>query len=455
MADFTGNLVASYPDPLPIGGLWANQVTRSMQALGGAYPFLLEGGAEAKSGPYQGNATGNPPATRPGQIVAGPGTDLFTGLVVLPAKIDLGTVLSPERKAYSVWNAGYSAQQLNAVDPSGEESLTFFGWLDAPKSFAPFESIEISFEASPVGPPAINATIDYLADSGTARLSIIGTRVTTFALLHNWETPVRESWTWNVQDLSAYDGAHQGQMMSSKPRATMQTEHLLGLHERRRVDAFFWGNVNREFLLPLWQDMSYLTQPAPAGELTLWLDTRGRRFQAGKALTLISLGLLGEAVEIEEVFDDHVTLVERTTINWPARAQAAPGVAARLAGPIQAEQINTEVQRMKLTWDLRDLPLLPPVKDFSAPGTSISPTLKARASNDAVEYPRPADWAKPVAEALSVTYLDEPFPLQVRDYRERKSAWNAYAKTFQWTLLTRSAAGEHLSWLSYLQGQYN
>jgi hypothetical protein len=95
------------------------------------------------------------------------------------------------------------------------------------------------------------------------------------------------------------------------------------------------------------------------------------------------------------------------------------------------------------------------VKDFSPANTTISPTLKTRASNDAAEYPRPADWSKPVTESLAIAYLEEPFPLRVRDYRERKAAWNTYAKTFQWTLLTRAAVGEHLAWLSYLQGQYN
>ena len=110
---------------------WDNDVERHSQVK---YKLLDLPETDHQAGNGTSATTVGPTQYTTGYLLDSYGSILFNSLLVLPAKTELGGILTPVTKEFSVWNAGYIPQTVNSLTQSGVESLSFSQWLEPPVS---------------------------------------------------------------------------------------------------------------------------------------------------------------------------------------------------------------------------------------------------------------------------------------------------------------------------------
>lgn len=195
--------------------------------------------------------------------------------------------------------------------------------------------------------------------------------MSVFPFTPNWENGISERFTYLTNVMVSESGAEQRRAMRVYPRRSIEADFLRASMQRSRLDAFFTGVGYKEFLLPLWHEQFYSTDPVVELEThhfyTVTGDTLDKReIEVGTILLITQ----GNPLEYDLCLVGGINLEtgmvawdtnHRPTRFWPAGStKLIPVVRALLAEKTTMNNPNDSVGQISLRFDVME-----PMKFFS------------------------------------------------------------------------------------------
>lgn len=175
----------------------------------------------------------------------------------------------------------------------------------------------------------------------------------TFSFEHNAADPIIERLAWLTDVLPHRDGSEQRRQVRLYPRRQLEYGVLpVTPLERQSLENFLRRYHRETFLLPIWTDSQVLAVQADSGQDTVALPTTTYDYDAGEYVVLWRDYATCEAVQIESVAANALTLTENLTSTWPVGTVVLPARLARLAQSLKGTHIGQDVRPLKLQFDI-------------------------------------------------------------------------------------------------------
>ena len=277
------------------------------------------------------------PAQANGRVIAcvgprGYSDDYYHRIHISPGEVALGNVVSTQVSTVRIWNAFLIPQQVVALE-GVEEGLQVTPPAALPMTLGGLRETDWLVAVTPDGPSTLDAIISWVFSAApSARLRITGNRIVPWGFVPNWGQPVVERLSWLTDVLGNPRGTEQRRSLRVAPRKAWQANFVMEGAERALFDLAMAGWGRRVWSLPVWVDAQQLTAPLPAGSSVIACDTVGRDFrEGGLALLRGETAFDTEAVEIQSITTQAITLQRVTQAAWPAGTRLYPLRSARLA----------------------------------------------------------------------------------------------------------------------------
>lgn len=282
------------------------------------------------------------------------GGQLFERVILIPRTKALGFVLSSTQFPIEVWNAFRNADKLlTAIVISGSGGVTLTDPYGEPLVYGALDSFIYQATMPASGPAQINQDIlfQFTPSVPGTDLLITGSRVTLFSVAPDWASGIREKISYLTDVLVAYSDNEQRRALRQIPRR--------GLHYRASaftarnsagMESLVWGWQHQPYGVPWWQDATPLASSIGAGSFSIPCNTTDRQFAAGGIATIWKDEYTFEALTIDQVFADHITITSPTQLNWLAgpASLVMPVFLARLKNQVQVDRLWSAGDSMDL-----------------------------------------------------------------------------------------------------------
>lgn len=259
--------------------------------------------------------------------------DIYNRLWVDPLRVDLGNVVSAQQRSVSLWNAFFVPRTLNQVTATGDDGVELTLPSAPPFEFAPLEQIFGTFAISTEGPPTVDATFTFDFDVADFVVHVVGIRIVAWTWEINWLDPLLERLEWKTDVQESYNGTEYRAELRSGPRTEWEFTFDVAEDQRRLFENVVFGWGARAWALPVWIDVSQLTEELPQGSTFIEVDTEGKDYEEEGLAIVIGPDQNYEAMGIETVSDGGLTLQDPTIATWPVGSRIYPARSARLLDP--------------------------------------------------------------------------------------------------------------------------
>jgi hypothetical protein len=352
MADFTGNESTNAALLATPNGL-SSDVTDATQELT-TWPLSFRSSPIALS-----QGTPQPAVSIVHRSVGGYRQELFGGrlferVIVIPRVKALGFVLSATQFPVEVWNTFRNSDQiLTAIVITGSGGVILDDPFGEPLVFGAFDSFIYQATMPSSGPAQINQDIVFTFESGItgAELLITGSRITVFSVAPDWSQGITETIEYLTDVLVAYSDNEQRRALRQLPRRGMKYRALaLKARDSAGMESLVWGWQNQPFGVPWWQDQTPLTSDTPAGSFSIPCKTTDRQFAPGGIAVIWIDEYTFEALTIDTVAADHITVTSPTQFSWKAGPSTLvmPVFLARLKSQVVVDRLSSAIDQMDL-----------------------------------------------------------------------------------------------------------
>ena len=261
-----------------------------------------------------------PREARTGFVSVGFDGQLFEKIIVTPRSRSLGFVLSDNTFTVEVWNSFRNvAQVMTDIMITGSGDLAIDNEHTLPLTYWPYESFSYLANVPQDGAAQITNVATFVFDGidGTD-LTLLGSRLAVFSGQIDWSNGFTERLSYKTIVQQGWSGQEQRIQLRTIPRPGA-LYHVVTLTPRMSagVDAMVIGRKSRVYGIPMWQDAMPLASAVSEGASAIAFATTNLTFVAGGLLLLWRDQYTYEAVTIDAIFDDHVTLTTATTDAWP------------------------------------------------------------------------------------------------------------------------------------------
>lgn len=291
------------------------------------------GALPVPAGRFVATTPSTPARTVQGTRLAAHDGQWFERIHVVPRTMDLGNVLSPRVFTVEVWNAHRAGYRLDHVGVTGPGGITVDEGA-APRWFAPLHSELHTVRVAPGGSGYFSDLLTWIFQSLAAPgadLTVTGTRQLVFSARPGFSPSMQERVGFVTDVITARDKSEQRIQVREIPDRELRfTVTLVDGRDVGDVAGRLFVAGADVLLTPYWPDMTPLTAAASPSDTALWLDTTTRTFAAGDVAVLWRDQWNYQAVTIDTVFADHLTLTQPLGSSWPAGTTCAPSFSARL-----------------------------------------------------------------------------------------------------------------------------
>lgn len=268
--------------------------------------------------------------------------DLFNHWLIVPARLDLGNLLTNQSRDVEIANLYLTPQAIDTVVNSAGLGITLSGVPSLPKTVNSFDSITISVSASTEGPPNITGTIDFtFSGSAPVSLPLTGTRITMFP----WQPdiPVGETLEWTTDIMTSANDTEQRAsiLLAARQRIKMTVVYDQSLQWQKMHNVVFdW--MPRVWGLPIWWEQRPLSAAVVAGTNFLPVNTDYGDFRVGGLVMIIDT-VTGdfEAFEIDTFIETQINLTSLIQNNYAKSAMVMPVRSAYLSStPNGSRKLN-------------------------------------------------------------------------------------------------------------------
>lgn len=259
-----------------------------------------------------------------GMFIEGAGFTWFERLHVFPVRIDLGNMLSTVVRDIEIYNSfrGLS-QTLDTAVPNAGTGVSFANLPSLPATIQPNDGLIFQVRVSQSGQPDIDGTLDFTTSVTPLSIPITGSRVVM--LSYEPEGPIQESLEFMTDVMMSANGKEQRVRVRNYPRQTIDYNFKVPEgDERRRMETFLYKWHPQVFGIPVWFEAQGLTAPVITGATTISLNTAYSDFREGGLLIVWQDYLTFDALEIDTISANSITLTSELTHNYSARTKVMP-----------------------------------------------------------------------------------------------------------------------------------
>ncbi|ASK91045.1 hypothetical protein KWH04_01195 [Xanthomonas campestris pv. trichodesmae] len=266
----------------------------------------------------------------------------------------LGNVISSQNRQIKVWN-GYvdRSVSITAVSMSGGEGIDLSAPAPLPLALRPLQARNWLVSVSLDGPPTVQAAITWtVTGEPSLTLTITGSRITAWGWTPDWTNGVQERLEWLTDVLQSPTAAEQRRKLRQWPRRSWSANLLVDGDDRASLDLALYGWGQRNWALPIWTDVTWLSAATGAGSQAVALNTAGMDYRAGGlALLRGATALEVEVVEVDTVRADGIDLVRPVQTSWAPGSRIYPVRIARLSEQPQESRLTDQASRYDVSFD--------------------------------------------------------------------------------------------------------
>lgn len=278
--------------------------------------------------------------------------DWYYRIHFIPARVDLGNLVSSQSRNVLLWNAYLTDKSLDSFTSSGMDGITLTPptGYDPPATIQALALLTYNLEIDIAGPPTIGATLTWEIEGVEYTVPVEGRRVVAFAFPPNWNRGVNETLEMKSSVVRNHDGSEQRASLRQKARRSFEYTTLLTHVEAQRADSLMFGWQSRLFAMPVWPEESRLIDPIEPGATELTLDTAHRSFAVGGLLMIFGSSALVEVREIEGIDGNTVTLTSGTAFAWSANTRIYPALVSALNNEVSGARHTDRTLELSLSF---------------------------------------------------------------------------------------------------------
>jgi hypothetical protein len=355
------------------------------------------------------------------------GGRLFERVIMLPTLEALEFVLTATEFPIEVWNTFRDFDQLlESITIAGSGGIVVADPFGEPLVFAAQDSRIYQATLPSSGATQINQTVTFafLSGIGGGVITITGSRIALFSVAPDWDEGIAESIEYLTDVLKAYSDNEQRRGLRQLPRRALRFRaSALTALTAAGMESMVWGWQQEPFGVPWWPDATALTADTAAGSFFIPCNTVDRQFAAGGLCCIWVDEFTFEALSVDSVASNGVTVSSPTQFSWTASP-------ATLVMPVFLGRMpdSVEVQRFSSAIDQIDVQFIGEALQ-AAPAPSISPTQYK--SIDVLEIPPNWDRTLDRSYKRSIVTLDPKVgPITVID----KGGSAVVGQQFPWFL---------------------
>lgn len=278
--------------------------------------------------------------------------DYYHRIYLTPARIEFGNLVIPTTRTVEIWNAFLDPITIFQLDGDTEGlSLGFY----PPTRMRALEDIFYEVMATLDGPSFVDTLLTLHFSSGSARnLAISYGRVLVMGLLHDWQGGFTERLEWLTDVLTMRDGGEQRVRLRADPRRSFEFD-VLEYGNGGQLDLLMNIWQSRVYAVPVWTDKAQLAAPIYPGDTVLAVSTADLDYHVGGLAIVGSPTGATEALEIQSLTADTITLKRPVLAHWPAGSWIAPARLGRLPAQQAVNRPTAAIAQAKLRFELEDL----------------------------------------------------------------------------------------------------
>lgn len=245
---------------------------------------------------------------------------LVRDAVIQPFEVNLGVLQPGVPARVGVWNGFDAKKEVSdiEIDP---ESLVIDN-LEVSDVFWPYQEIEVSLTpAEDVN--RVNTTVTISFTDGSS-VSFEFTGISALPLSDKPQNRFRETIQFKTDITSLTDGGERRICLQSRPRTLIDYKYLIpGMDRIGARSAFTYITPGRVLLVPKWF-YAEKVRGVSSGSSSISMNTEYMDLIDGDTVMLYLTDGTFELMEVDEVFSDHITLVDPTTIDAPYDLYVVP-----------------------------------------------------------------------------------------------------------------------------------
>ena len=248
--------------------------------------------------------------------------DYYYRIHISPAIIEFGSIVSPSEETFIVWNAYFVSKTCSSIDKTVDTEYT----LDpdvSPFSLMPLEYETYTVSVEVEGAVTFDATVTFVFTGESPVLILSGTRVAVFPFAPS--IPMMESLEWLTDIMTSKDGSEQRMSIRPIPRQGFKFDVVLKTEqEQARLDALMFLWAKRTWGVPIWGEMVEHNDNINIGDDTIYFDTTNADFRDDSYAIIWQSFDNYEAVQVETVASDSITLSKVVLNDWPGNKVIMP-----------------------------------------------------------------------------------------------------------------------------------
>lgn len=285
-----------------------------------------EGGSLTHDG-----ATGRVARAHIGALVPSFASDLFGHILIVPARLALGNIVTEQSRQVEVANLYLDDVDWESLTNEAGAGIAFVDLPDFPVSLQPFGNYVFGVTVDTAGPPTINGTLEFGFDVGALSIPVSGNRIIAWPFLPEWSNGVRERLAWATDILTSETLAEQRRAVRRTPRRRFTVDFVIEQRERTHFDLAVTNWGARVWAIPIWPDVQMLATSLNEGAESIPCDTTHRDFREGGLVFLRgSTPMRYEVAEIASLEDDEIHLSGPLAKAWTRGTRIYPARPARL-----------------------------------------------------------------------------------------------------------------------------
>jgi len=292
--------------------------------------------------------------------------DFFEQIIIIPRSINVGVVLGTIVEQIDVYNA-YKREQrtlTNWVNNAGA-GIIATNLPALPATIEEQDGFLLTINVLVDGPPFISGTLDFVFDTETIQVAIVGQRAVVFA--YEPVEPIQETLQFLTDVIEKRNGEEQRIALRAVPRQVIDQSHIVEGRERRRIENTIFSNQGRVYGVPIWWEQTRTTAAIAASDITVQVqETDYRDFRAGSFAMVWRSAFDFEVLQVLSFTPTSITFTDGFVNTFDAGAAVMPvrtGYMQRRIGgsrwPVNLQSLDIEFQIVDSTEDLADVAAFP------------------------------------------------------------------------------------------------
>lgn len=230
--------------------------------------------------------------------------DYYYRIHVLPARIELGNLLSSQTRNVEVWNAYLTPKLLSSISQSGTDGITLTQPINPPTTFASLEARTYVLNVSTNGSPVIDGRYVFHFPLEDVLLEVTGRRVVVWP----WMPQINheELMEWKTDIIPSFSN-EQRLALRQAPRQEFSYTFQLNPEQFSKAKAIATQWAQRVYGIPVWSELTRVGAIS-MGSTSIFLDTSNADYRDNDIILVWESDTKFVAVENLEVLADRINL---------------------------------------------------------------------------------------------------------------------------------------------------